>query len=256
MVSETELLQLKASHYLRLAKEYGLKKEQRLGKGQYRAMKRLYEGGQYENVIATFRGCRSFRGTIGIDDDFIDNGPYEEWNYDGKTLLVTGYLKDGLGHGERIDWSAVGRKLKVTPLVDGKIDGELYLFDDREVVREKKTYCKGVINGEHTIYSGGNLVFRKNYVNGKPDGPQEEWYTSGKVRRVGAWVNGKWQIYAEYWENGNRQTEREYYLDSLFQYRKYKNDSLIEEQTTLIGGAKWIRRWDESGNLIKDEVMK
>jgi antitoxin component YwqK of YwqJK toxin-antitoxin module len=154
---------------------------------------------------------------------------------------------------------------------------EIVYFPGTRIIRAKKTYKNGKLNGLYEEwYFDGNLFIRCEYKDGKFNGLYQSWHPNGQLYRNYNYKNGELNdIQMEYYPNGKLELEanyrngeadglyREWYDDGQ-QFMKcwynngkleglYKlwwdNGQLKEESTYKNGDIKIYQVWNSDGSL-------
>ncbi len=159
--------------------------------------------------------------------EYLDNKKYEKWEYfyeNGKTEQVGKYntngkpigswiwyyengdtlrfeqFRRGYEDGELIEKTDSGITIRKGEYIDGFKEGEwIYELNDHI---EKGSYIYGAKNGEWLHYHiNGELIFKGNYIEDRPDGKHKWWYPNGKIKKEGSFAygekDGTWKKYDE-----------------------------------------------------------
>lgn len=167
--------------------------------------------------------------TIKSEGKFLDNKKFEKWTYfyengkaeqqgsynkngkpvgnwiwyfqNGDTLRYEQYRR-GLEDGILIEKTDSGGVIRKGDYIDGFREGEwIYELNDHI---EKGKYVYGTKNGlwEH-FHTNGELIFKGNFIEGRPEGKHKWWYPNGKVKEEGNYAYGeKDGIWKKYNEDG------------------------------------------------------
>jgi len=106
-------------------------------------------------------------------------------------------------------------------------------------------------------HANKQLWWVRNYVNGKKEGMQSEWYDNGQLRVERNYVNGKcegaltaWYDNGQLWLEENLTNNK---LEGMQRVWSYNGQNLLEETYFVNGRYEGIqRRWHENGRLASE----
>jgi len=118
---------------------------------------------------------------------------------------VTNY-KDGLTHGNEIEYYSPGKIQTITPYVNGKMEGTLKNFFENGNISRTQEYKDGKLNGKSVWYTESHpdkVRFTSEYKNGKMNGEEVSYNTeTGKVESILTYVdNMRRGPYKYFWKS-------------------------------------------------------
>ena len=191
--------------------------------------------------------------TQGVKDG---NGEMADYYTTGNTKEYYQY-RDGLKHGEFIEYSIYGYPTLKGNFKDGDKDGKWEFFYYTGDLEKISHYEGGVLNGNYQyFYDNGQVNVEGKYVNGLKEG-KWTWYTNKGDRDMqgpfqegeqhGDWVfwypTGEVSYYAEF-DMGDRVGEWTYYYKNG---QEFKKGTFAEDMKN----GTW-RTWYEDGTLLME----
>jgi antitoxin component YwqK of YwqJK toxin-antitoxin module len=173
------------------------------------------------------------------------NGAYKK--YDGTVLRESGQYIEGLKNGEWKNFDYYGKLLEIKNYKSGKIDGPFKKYSG-DVLIEEGIYANGLINGEWKFYySSGKIKGLGKFLNS--DG--------GNIGSTGIPINGREGIWILYHENGKKSQECSYTNGkengSFISYHENGNKS--QESTYLNGKEDGLfKLFYESGEIKQEST--
>ncbi|MCC8089023.1 MAG: toxin-antitoxin system YwqK family antitoxin [Rikenellaceae bacterium] len=145
--------------------------------------------------------------------DGFYNGTYKE--YHNNNLITEGNYTNGVPDGMFKDYYPDGETLKTErPITNGKVNGLVRNFRTDDGVESEKSYKNGVEDGIDRLYNSEGVMVRDcNYKDGKPEGRQDEYFTSNRdnYRKISNYKDGLLTgEYSETLDNGVVRLEGNY----------------------------------------------
>ena len=207
------------------------------------------------------------------------DGSWKHYKYN--VLAEECNYKEGLLHGDRIEYFSDGTKKSVQHFVNGKAEGTFVTYSSKNKVESEVNYKNGLQDGAEVFYdSEGNIrssvkyvagketglkkqlfsdyELTANYKNGNYDGDYSEIYTNGNVKITGHYTDGKkdgtWEFGKK---DGNKIRTEEYANDDKIKETIYFTDGSVEVTRELKNGKKngWERTYNFREGTLKSELF-
>jgi len=189
--------------------------------------------------------------------------------------------KEGILHGDRIEYYSDASKKSVQHFVNGKAEGKFVNYYTNGKVESETNFKNGLQDGTEIHYdiegnvrssvtyiAGKETGVKKltlsdyeltaNYKNGVYDGDYSEIYSNGNVKITGHYINGKkdgtWEFGKR--EGGKIRTEV-YANDDKIKETVYFTDGSVEVTRELKNGKKngWERTYNFREGTLKSELF-
>lgn len=148
---------------------------------------------------------------------------------------------NGIQHGLTTIWWENGKPHTQQSLNQGKQEGKTLFWYESGMKKSEADYKGGLQHGWTVFwYKSGRKRSAQYWSMGRKTGPYQEWSDAGKVGKEPLKLEGEYN-------DGKRH--------GIWKY--YRPDSSMEYAYQLENGRmRRIRRWDESGNVIMDKMVK
>jgi hypothetical protein len=164
------------------------------------------------------------------------------------------YLK----HKTYAQWNLPGGKPGQGEYKDRQRDGVWFWHWSEGVVRERRTYKKGVLHGQLACwYENGERESEENYENGKPQGLWRVWHDNGQLAAVETYHAGVLHGDAERWYSDGQVAAQANYDEGQPRgaWRRWHPNGKLAEQGQFAEGKQdgvWTT-WDETGAVVREE---
>ncbi|MCD8290548.1 MAG: hypothetical protein LUC91_03490 [Prevotella sp.] len=138
------------------------------------------------------------------------NGLYQEWFDDGKTLKMSCEYKDGKRNGRLTSYYQNGVKSEEADFVGDKLNGDYRSWRDNGVIEGVYHFKDGKQDGvQEDYYSNGNVRVRETFKDGKRNGVSEGYSmdTPDRLEYRHRYKNGELDGLQETWDENGRLTE-------------------------------------------------
>jgi antitoxin component YwqK of YwqJK toxin-antitoxin module len=159
-----------------------------------------------------------------LDERTVSYGPYHVWRKDGM-LVESGFYKDSVPHGKRLQYDAFGNIARQTDFVHGKVEGlDVYLTDRGK--RCEDQFKAGIIVRHRCFFAESQVLWKdESYLNGLKHGLSIVNHPNGQPELLEPWHLGEFHgVLRHYRLDGDR-----YFLftESDFLHGKKQGQSRI-----------------------------
>ena len=212
--------------------------------------------------------------------------PDGSWkNYKNNVLAEEYTYKEGILHGDYMEYYADGSKKSVRRFVNGKAEGKFVKYTSDGKVESEINFKNGLQDGAEIFYDSdgsirssvtydagketglkkqliksntGDYELTANYKNGKYHGEYSEIFTNGNVKVTGRYIDGKkdgaWEFGKK---DGNKIRSEVYDNDDKIKETIYYTDGSVEVTRELKNGKKngWERTYNFREGTLKSEIF-
>lgn len=211
-----------------------------------------YETGRKDGKAFRYWDCNR----IASEEEYCQNKLIEAQYYDQQGKLIA-EVKQGSGH--RAIFSKIGIR-ELQEIHDGRIDGEVQVFDQDACIKRTYHIKNSVKHGEEIEYyqlpstNGLQPKISFNWYEGKIHGITRTWYSNGHMESQKEMSNNKKNGVSTAWyKDGNLMMLEEYEENKLMRGEYYKKGDRIPV-SQIIQGKGTASIYDAEGTFVQKIV--
>lgn len=184
--------------------------------------------------------------------NFDEKHTFKEY-YPGGILKAQMSKKGSFLHGPQLFLNKNGQPMALSHFIEGKKEGDAFLWYASGVLFAKENYLSSHFNGEQLYYyEDGSIRSKISYKDGKLHGKVLHYHLNGQLKRELSFENGLREGLERAWDKkGSLYLEVRYVGDkptgigSLYWLKNGKKN--LEVEFDPPGVLKWKKEWDKNG---------